>query len=381
MNEAGTGDFGFEVVPSRGDACTLRLSGRWTARPGIPTAGSIFDMLGDPAPMKRLTCEAVGLADWDSSLVALLRSLSQLCSGHGIELDLKALPEGLRRLVDLSLAIPAPKDAHRTESRPGVIETVGTETLKAVKSGGEMLGFLGECIIALVWAVFHKVHFRRQDVASALQVSGPDALAIVTLISFLMGLILGFIGAVQLQQFGAEIYVANLVGIGMVREIAAMMTAIVMAGRTGAAFAAELGTMQVNEEIRALETFGISPIEFLVLPRMLALIVMLPLLVIYANIVGMFGGGLVAWSMLDITFLEYFIQLQSAVTIGDWVGCMIKAVVFGIIVAVAGCLRGMQCERSAMVVGGAATSAVVTGIVAIIASNAVLTVLYTTLGF
>ncbi len=381
MSEAETSDFGIEVVASSGDARTLKLLGKWSAGPGIPDAGSVFDLLSDPEAVQRLVCNADGLHDWDSGLVAFLRNLKQICDGHGIELDLGNAPEGLRRLVELSLAVPAPRDAHRTARVPGLIETVGLETINAVKASGEMLTFLGESVLAMYSAIFHKVHFRRRDLTAALQVSGPDALAIVTLISFLMGLILAFVGAVQLRQFGAEIYVADLVGIGMVREVGAMMTAIVMAGRTGAAFAAELGTMQVNEEIRALETFGISPIEFLVLPRLLALILMLPLLVIYANLIGMFAGAVVSWSMLDIGFLEYFVQLRSAVTLNDWAGCMIKASVFGTIVAIAGCLRGMQCERSAMAVGGATTSAVVTGIVFVIASNALLTVLYTALGF
>jgi phospholipid/cholesterol/gamma-HCH transport system permease protein len=202
----------------------------------------------------------------------------------------------------------------------------------------------------------------------------------VTLISFLVGMILAFVGLVQLEQFGADIFVANLVAVAMVREMGGMMTAIIMAGRTGAAFAAQLGTMNVNDEIAAFRTIGIPPNEFLVLPRMLALIFAVPLLTVYANVVGMLGGSVVTGLLSDVSLLQYYVQTSSSVTLGDWAGGLFKAVVYGIIIAIAGCLRGMQSKKSAAAVGDAATSAVVTAIVFIILAEAVLTVVYTILG-
>jgi phospholipid/cholesterol/gamma-HCH transport system permease protein len=192
-------------------------------------------------------------------------------------------------------------------------------------------------------------------------------------------MILAFVGAVQLKLFGAQIFIADLVGLGMAREMGAMMTAILMAGRTGAAFAAELGSMTVNDEIDALNTSGFSPMAFLVLPRIIALVVTTPLLCIYADIVGMFGGALVAAGLFDISFSEFLIQIQNRLRLVDFEVGIGKSVVFGLLVALAGCMRGLQCSRSATAVGVATTSAVVTGIVYIVVSDAVMTLLVTAL--
>ena len=225
-----------------------------------------------------------------------------------------------------------------------------------------------------------KARFRRSDLFTIIQETGADALPIVSLISFLVGLILAFIGAIQLKIFGAQIYVASLVGIGMVRALAAVMTGIIMAGRTGASFAAQLGTMQVNEEIDALKTLGISPMEFLVLPRMIALFIMMPLLSIYANFMGILGGLFIGVSMLGLNVMEYYNKTRESVHLNDfWVG-VFSAAVFGVLVALAGCLRGIQCGRSASAVGEATTSAVVTSIVSIVIATAVITVIANVLG-
>ena len=213
-----------------------------------------------------------------------------------------------------------------------------------------------------------------------MQQNGPAALPIVGLVNFLVGMIVAFIGSIQLERFGAEIYVANLVGIGVVREMGPMMTAIILAGRTSAAFAAQLGTMQVNEEISAFRTLGIPPMQFLVLPRVIALVVMVPILVLYANVIGIFGGAIVALLKLHLSLTLFYEQLIGAVTIMDWVGGLIKSAVFGVIIVLSGCLRGMQAQRSASAVGAAATSAVVTGIVFIISTDAIFAVIYITLG-
>ncbi len=222
--------------------------------------------------------------------------------------------------------------------------------------------------------------FRRSDLWLIMESCSGKALPIVALISFLVGMILAFIGAVQLALFGAEIYVADLVGIAMVRLMAAIMTGIVMAGRTGGAFAAQLGTMQVNQEIDALKTLGLSPMEFLVLPRMLALALMMPLLSLFANVMGILGGAMATVTLPQINLIQFFNQLFAAVSLWDlWIG-LFSSAVYGVIVAVAGCMRGMQCGRSASAVGDAATSAVVTAIVGIIVITAVITVMTKMLG-
>lgn len=225
-----------------------------------------------------------------------------------------------------------------------------------------------------------KARFRRSELVTIMQECGAQALPIVSLISLLVGLILAFVGAVQLAMFGAQIYVASLVGIAIVRVMGAIMTGIIMAGRTGAAFAARLGTMQVNEEIDALATLGISPVEHLVLPRILALVVMMPLLCLYADLMGILGGLIVGVFMLDLNVTEYLTMTQKAVRLRYfWIG-LFHSAVFGVLVALAGCMRGIQCGRSASAVGDATTSAVVTGIVSIIVATAVITVVCNILG-
>jgi phospholipid/cholesterol/gamma-HCH transport system permease protein len=213
-----------------------------------------------------------------------------------------------------------------------------------------------------------------------IQECGVQALPIVSLISFLVGLILAFVGAIQLMMFGAQIYIADLVGIAMAREMGAIMTGIIMAGRTGAAFAAQLGTMQVNEEIDALTTLGLSPMEFLVVPRMLALALMMPLLCLYADLMGIVGGLVVGVGMLDLTLPQYIEQTRGALNLTHLSVGVVKSVVFGVLVAVSGCMRGMECGRSASAVGMATTSAVVTAIVAIIVSDGLFAVITNALG-
>jgi phospholipid/cholesterol/gamma-HCH transport system permease protein len=284
------------------------------------------------------------------------------------------------RLIDMASAVPEKKDARKQSGRAPFLSRVGETTLEFGTSAAEMLSFIGEASLAFLRFLRGKARFRRSDLFLLIQECGAQALPIVSLISVLVGLILAFVGAVQLKLFGAQIYVADLVGIGMAREMGAMMTAIVMAGRTGAAFAAQLGTMEVNEEIDAFKTLGMSPMEFLVLPRMLALVLMLPLLCLYADLMGILGGGIIGVGMLDISPMQYFNETLSALNLTQFLAGLIKAAVFGVLVALSGCLRGMQCGRSASAVGDAATSAVVTAIVSIIVSDAILTVVYDRIG-
>jgi phospholipid/cholesterol/gamma-HCH transport system permease protein len=249
-----------------------------------------------------------------------------------------------------------------------------------VDGGREMLAFTGEATLSLGRMLTGRARYRGVDLWLAVQETGANALPIVTLISVLVGMILAFVGAVQLREFGAGIYVADLVGLAMAREMGAMMTAIIMAGRTGAAFAAQIGTMRVNQEVDALTTLGFSPMDFLVLPRMLALAFMMPLLCIYADVLGILGGALVGVGMLDLTAALYWEQTVDALDLVDFAVGLVKATAFGVLVAMAGCLRGVQCGTSSASVGLAATSAVVTAIVAIIVTDAIFTVLFDVMG-
>jgi phospholipid/cholesterol/gamma-HCH transport system permease protein len=363
-----------------GDGLLLKLKGAWRLAEGVATPQSLFEKEELAAKPDRLKIDASALGAWDTALIVFLLDLKKRCDGAGISLDLSGLPDGPRRLIDLALAVPEREGARRSDRIPGFLEVLGQDVLGAWRGVGETLEFLGESFIALGRAVVGRARFRGSDVFLVLQQCGPDALPIVTLISFLVGMILGFVGLLQLEQFGADIFIANLVGVGMTREMGSMMIGIIMSGRTGAAFAAQLGTMNVNDEIAAFRTVGIPPVEFLVLPRMVALIFAVPLLTLYANIIGMLGGAAVTGAVSDITLLQYYTQTTAAVGLMDWAAGLIKGLIYGIIIAIAGCLRGMQCSKSAAAVGDAATSAVVTSIVFIVLAQATLTIIYTVLG-
>ena len=369
----------FDLEPTR-EALVLKLKGSWRLSGGISSMDGLFARQELTSIPKRIKVDSTALKDWDSALICFLVELKKRCQTLSIAFDGSDLPEGARRLVDLALAVPEREDSKRVEGRSDFLTVIGRDAIDAFKSGGEMLDFLGESFIALGRAIRGRARFRMSDALHLVQQCGPDALPIVTLISFLVGMILAFVGLVQLEQFGADIFVANLVAVAMVREMGGMMTAIIMSGRTGAAFAAQLGTMQVNDEIAAFRTIGIPPIEFIVLPRMLALIFAVPLLTIYANVIGMLGGSLVTVALTEVSLLQYYVQTVQSIGLIDWASGLFKATVYGIIIAISGCLRGMQSKKSAAAVGEAATSAVVMSIVLIIVAEAVLTIIYQILG-
>jgi len=309
-----------------------------------------------------------------------LMKVTELCRRQEIVTDPEGLPDGMRRLLELAEIVPEQEAAKPTTGAPSFLARVGTASTEVLVSSSEMLRFLGDVTLTFVKLVKMRARYRTVDLLLIVQECGPQALPIVTLISFLMGAILAFVGAVQLRQFGAQIYVADLVAIAVVRDMGAMMTGIIMAGRTGAAFAAKLGTMKVTQEIDALSTLGFSPLEFLVLPRMIALCLMMPLLCLYANVMGILGGAAVGLWMLDLSWSTYYHQTFNAITLSALVGGVFKGVVYGVLIALSGCLRGMQCGGSASAVGEAATSAMVTSIVFIVTACGALSVVFYIIG-
>lgn len=362
------------------DTLLIRLRGSWRIGQDLPSTDEVQKQLDSGASTKRLAFDTEELTGWDSALLAFLIKLRDVCIQRKIHLDTDGLPQGVKRLLALASAVPEKKDTRAQAIREPLLSRVGGSTISFFRSAGEMIGFIGEATLAFSKFLVGKATFRRSDLFLLLQECGAQALPIVSLISVLVGLILGFVGAIQLKMFGAQIFVADVVAIGMVRVMGAIMTGIIMAGRTGAAFAAQLGTMEVNEEIDALKTLGISPMEFLVLPRMIALIIMMPLLCVYSDLLGILGGLIVGIGMLDLGFIEYMNRTQQAVSLTTfWVG-LFHSAVFGVLVALSGCLRGMQCGRSASAVGYAATSAVVTSIVSIIVATAIITFVCQVLG-
>jgi phospholipid/cholesterol/gamma-HCH transport system permease protein len=359
----------------------VRLSGSWRMQDKQPSVSDVEQQIASGPRVKRVAFDAQGITAWDTGLLTFLKKVVDQSAASQIETDRSGLPEGVRRLLDLASAVPERKGARKEAAHKPLLARIGEDAISSFGSAGAILGFLGDSFLAFINLLRGKARFRRVDLVLTIQESGVEALPIVTLISFMVGVILAFVGAIQLRIFGAEIFVANLVGLTMAREMSPIMVGIVMAGRTGAAFAAELGTMQVNEEIDALRTLGFPPMEFLVLPRMLALILMMPLLCLYANLMGILGGAVIAGGVLDIGLTQFFNQLISSIRLIDFSVGLIKAGIFGAIVAIAGCLRGMQTRGSSAAVGAATTSAVVTAIVFIIVADGILDVVFHVIGW
>ena len=371
---------GLSFMQTGDAALEVKLAGAWRLRGGLPSA-SLLERELDGAPrIKSVAFDTKELESWDSSVLAFLVDISALCRQRGIQMDTAGLPSGLHRLLNLAEAVPEKKGARKESVATPLLQRVGNTAIGAGSSLAEMLAFLGDMTLTFFRLWRMKVRFRAVDLILFIQQAGVEALPIVSLISFLVGVILAFVGAVQLKQFGAQIYVADLVGIAMVREMGAMMTGIIMAGRTGAAFAAQLGTMKVTQEIDAFATMGFSPLEFLVLPRVLALVLMMPLLCLYSDIVGVLGGAAIGVGMLDLSWTTYLRETTNAISLTDVFGGVFKASVYGVLIALSGCLRGLQCGNSSSAVGDAATSAVVTGIVAIVLACGVFAVVFYVLG-
>jgi len=370
---------------------TVSFDGRWSVAEPVPEVATTLDgAFGDPGngvsaphspvpidaapfdttPVDTITFDTGQLEAWDSTLLVFLLDLYETAEDRGWEVDDRSLPDDIRQLLTLARAVPE-QEAERDpppEALPAKIGeallTVWDDAWYFVKLTGEVTLSAGRALVNRSW--------QGRDFRWVLQNSTASALPIVTLIAFLVGLILSFLGAVVLRRFGADYYVSYLVCYGMLRELGALMTAIIMAGRTGAAFAAELGSMKIREEIDALRTLGLSPVDVLVLPRVAAVFVALPLLTIYADVVGILGGWAVAVSMLDVTTPQFFVGLTTPVTLADAVLGVVKGTVYGAIIGMTGCFRGLRTGNDAAAVGDAATSAVVLGITMVVLANALI---------
>jgi len=357
----------------------IKLTGEWLMSSGIPAISEFTSQFSGHSDVTQIVFDTSKISKWDSGLVSFLFGLIKECQRKNIKIERKGLPEGVLKLLDLIEKIGEKNKPQETKPEP-FLQRLGGRALQLKESLLSLLGFLGEITVSFNRVIAGKAYFRFNDFMLIVQRCGADALGLVSLISVLVGIILAFIGAIQLQIFGAQIYIADIVGIAMVRVMGAVMTGIIMSGRTGASFAAELGIMQTNEEIDALKTLGVDPVEFLVVPRILALVVMLPLLTLYADFMGILGGYIISAGVLGINPVEYLNHTQSAVKLSNlWIG-LIHGFVFGIIIAISGCLRGMNCERSANGVGEATTSAVVTSITSIVVATAIITFICQVLG-
>jgi phospholipid/cholesterol/gamma-HCH transport system permease protein len=363
-----------------GNILEVTFSGDWLLGSGLPSAKHVLQKLQQSPGPASVSFNTSVLGEWDTGLIIALLAMHREAVNQNVEFDRTGLPDGARRLLDLAFAVAEREGARRHTKRKRFFERVGDSVLEVSEGGKDLLTFTGELVLSLGRYARGTATYLRSDLLQYIQEAGAQAFAIVSVISFLIGMIFAFVGVMQLNMFGAGIYTADLVAVAMVREMAPIMTAIIMAGRTGAAYAAQIGTMKVNEEIDALETLGMQPIDFLVTPRVIALVLMMPLLTMYASLMGILGGMMVGVVMLDISLVQYVAQTESAVGLDSLFGGLFKSIVYGSLVALAGCQQGMACGNSALAVGQSTTKAVVMGIVLIVVSASVLTVIYINIG-
>lgn len=329
--------------------------------------------------ISKIVFKSDNLKAWDSSLILLVYETIKISKDSNIEVEIAALPKNVQDLVNMAFAVDRKPEKNRTAVK-SLLEYVGRETVGLWVIINDVCGFIGEVFCGLLRFLSFRSIMRRIDLYAALNDCGPKALMIVSLISFLVGLILAFVGAVQLQTFGAQIYVASLVTIGMCRIMGAIMVGIIMAGRTGSAYAATIGTMQVNEELDALQTMGLSRIDFLVMPRLLALIVAMPILTMLADIMGMLGGAFIGVFMMDLPYQEYWKYAFNAFNLNNFLVGIFHGFCFGFIIALCGCYSGLTCGRNADSVGVATTRSVVNAIVWMIVVTGIITVICQEIG-
>jgi phospholipid/cholesterol/gamma-HCH transport system permease protein len=345
---------------------TVALAGAWRLASDLPRADAVLREL-DRAPAPAVAVEAAAVQGWDSALVAFVAAVLAACRRRGVPATAAELPAEVGRLLDLAQR-EAPALERSAPAEPRGIERVGGRALRRHERLRDTVGFVGETSLAVARFFGGRARLRAQDLWVLVQQSGAEALPIVLLVNFIVGIILAFVGITQLRHFGAESFVAQIVGIAVVRDMAALITGVVLSGRSGGAFAAQIATMNATQETDALRTLGVSPVEFLVVPRLLALTAMTPLLTLFADAAGILGGAAVGTTMLHQPFGGYVRQTALALDAGDLAGGLVKGATYGLLVALTATHRGLRAEPGAARVGDAATQAVVTGIVAIIAA-------------
>ncbi|MBQ9271582.1 MAG: ABC transporter permease [Alphaproteobacteria bacterium] len=332
-----------------------------------------------PEKLKNIRVTAQNLTQWDSSFLAALYGVVGWSKENAVNCDLSELPQNVQDLITLAYAVDR-KPTHGNISKLPFLENLGKNTLENLQNTSNVVTFLGKICGAVGRFFTFRSIMRRVDFWSAMEDCGPKAVGIVALISFLVGLILAFVGAIQLQTFGAQIYVASLVTIGMCRIMGAIMVGIIMAGRTGSSYAATIGTMQVNEELDALQTMGLSSIDFLVLPRLFSLLIAMPILTMFADFAGMLGGAFVGIFMMDLPYQEYWKFAFDAFNLKNFLVGIFHGFCFGFIIAVCGCYSGLNCGRNADSVGVATTQSVVRAIVWMIVATGIITLICMELG-
>jgi phospholipid/cholesterol/gamma-HCH transport system permease protein len=357
----------------------LTLSGPWTAR-GIG-AGSAQLEAAQPRSSPPWVLDAAGIDALDTAGAWILQGIVVRLSKDRVAVKLQGLRPEFGKLLDVvtgQMSAQA-KTPAAPDTPTGILDATGRWAMNGWQQAFAMLSFVGENLIALAGSIKHPARLRWRPVLFNIRTAGFDALPIVGLLSFLLGVVVAYQGAAQLRQYGANIFVADLVGLSMLREFAPLMTAIIIAGRSGSAYAAQIGTMSVTEEIDAMRTIGIAPLELLVLPKLLALVIVMPLLTVFADVTGMLGGMLMAQVQLGVLPGEFTDRLVKAVSVSSYLVGISKAPVFATIIVIVGCFQGFRTEGGADSVGRQTTRSVVQSIFLVIVADALFSVAFSVL--
>lgn len=357
----------------------LKLSGDWAVTAHLPVITDVVNGIKSHPDVQILDIDATHVSRFDSGLVVWLMKVERFCKQENIDFHRANLPEGVQRLFHLAHEIPPRGFVHEEEDK-SFLGNLGGAGRRLWRRINQLFEIIGATLLGFFRLMFGKAIFVPREILRFMQTGGHEALGIVSLTAFLIGVTLAIIGITQLEKYGAESFIANIEVIGVLRELGCLITGIVMSGRTAASYAAEIGSMQVHEELDALHSLAISRIDFLVLPRVIAMLITMPLLVVYANVIANFGGLFFSVLVLKVSYLEYINQAREAFEISDFNISLIKAFIFGYFIAIAGCLRGIHCERSVSAVGDAATSAVVLAMILVIMSNVVIDLMLFALG-
>ena len=353
--------------------------GEWVLSSSPENRSAVIALMESPA-FERIVLKGGDITQWDSQLTAFLVHIIEQCKNKNISYCMQDFPSGVDSLLKLAFAVPEHQETVSTVQKESFVTVLGQTALDFLEKTKSVYFFSRQTYASFVRFLLGNAVVRKKDILLEIQHAGAEAFGIVSLICFLVGLILAFVGSIQLKMFGAEIYVSSLVAIAVTRVMGAIMGGVIMAGRTGASYAATLGSMQVNEEVDALKTMGISPFDFLIMPRVLALSLMMPLLVVYADLMGILGGAFVGIFMLGLSAEDYFQMTVKALLMRNIVIGIIHGAVYGVIIAICGCYQGINCGRNASAVGSATTSAVVYSIVWMTIATAVLTFIFSVCG-
>ncbi|MDX1593153.1 MAG: ABC transporter permease [Gammaproteobacteria bacterium] len=357
------------------DASTLRLTGAWTTRALAGLEPQLAAVERGPTVV-----DATGLDAFDTGGALALRRLLEVLRAGATEVKVRGLRQEYRellalveeRLADFVCPLPGPP--------PGHLERIGRGTVELLEEMRAFFAFIGQVGLALLHTLAHPGRLRWREIVADIHAAGVNALPIIGLLSFLIGIVIAYQGGIQLRTYGANIYVVELVALTMVRELAPVMAAVIVAGRTGSAYTAQIGTMQVNEEVDALRTLGIPPLEMLVLPKLLGLVVTLPLLTMFADVLGVFGGMVMAASILDVSFQQFFERIPEVLDARHFMIGIGKAPVFALLIASVGCFQGFRVANNTDSIGRQTTVSVVQGIFLVIVVDAAFSILFSAMG-